>query len=153
LSDSVDREAIWAAYFAHMKAALADQFKTIGRRHVQPPALLQNQQPALFVCQITESKESKPRGSTGKLTLHGFNFIYVYQSATNEVPGKESKVAATDLNALMKAVDDAMMADGDGVFTIGGLVSHCWIEGTSLADQGVWGQQAMAMMPVHILVP
>jgi hypothetical protein len=83
-----------------------------------PPDLSIAQQPAVFVVQKQETKDPRPRGLTGKLTLHGFIWIYVYESAANELPGQETHLAATDLNALIKAIDDALVPDTtDGACT------------------------------------
>jgi hypothetical protein len=151
---SIDREAIWVKLYQVIKTSLGSSVVTCGRKHVMPPDLSVAQQPAVFVIQKQESKDPRPRGLTGKLTLHGFIWIYVYESAANEVPGQETHLAATDLNALIKAIDDALAPDTtDGACTLGGLVSHCWVEGETDQDPGIFGQQAMALIPVHILVP
>jgi hypothetical protein len=61
--------------------------------------------------------------------------ILYYESAANEIPGQETHLAATDLNALKKLVDNALLPDNtDGACTLGGLVSHCWVEGDTQED-------------------
>lgn len=59
---------------------------------------------------------------------------------------------------LIEAVEAAIEQSDDqqqGTLTLGGLVSHCWIEGDQILvtpdidDNG----QGMATLPVHILVP
>lgn len=157
---STDREVIWLALFDHLKAtsSLSALIETFGRRLVDPPTLEQVQMPALFVLQVAEEKKAGPRRLPGKLILHGLLIIYVQEPATNESPGTETEVAATEMNAILKAVDDAFAPDGDGpdgmeVFTLGNLVSHCWIEGLTRIDFGIFQQQPTAAIPVHILVP
>ena len=57
------------------------------------------------------------------------------------------------LNPLLDAVEAALAPDPVGhVQTLGGLVSHCWIAGRIQTDEGVPGGQAVAIVPVEILV-
>jgi hypothetical protein len=156
----VDREAIWVALFNHLTQQLsvssspAGPFITIGRRHVTPPELEPAQQPALFVIQVKETHEPRPRGVPTRLILHGFLVVYVFQPALNETPGQETHLAATDLNNFLMALDQAFEPDNpQGYFTLGGMVSHCWIESDTDQDPGIFGQQAVALVPIHILVP
>jgi hypothetical protein len=151
---AVDREPIWVALLALLRTSLGSQVKTIGRKHMMPPDLEPSMQPALFVIQTGEHKTSAPRGLSGKLTLTGYLFLYLVAPSAIEQPGAETQLAATQLNALKKAIDTALAPDEvTGAQTLGGLVSHCWIEGESGEDPGVYGDQAMAVIPINILVP
>jgi hypothetical protein len=162
---SIDREQIYTALFNRLKGKLAgSSLVTIGRRHIAPPSLSPAQQPALFVCGVGESSDPKPRGTTGKLKLTAVLFLYAWESAVNETPGTEHDLAATQINQLRKAIDDALaptkvfpngaeFPDPNGVQTLGGLVSHCWTEGDTLIDPGIEGQQAFVTIPISILVP
>jgi hypothetical protein len=149
---AIDREPIWAALMAKLKSGLGTQIQTIGRRHISPPELSAAMQPAVFVIQVRETKTSTPRGLPGKLILQGFIFVYCATSGASEIAGQESNLAATQLNALKKAIDDAIAPDqASGIQSLGGLVSHCWIDGDTDEDPGIFGQQAMAVIPVNIL--
>lgn len=131
-------------------------FVLIGRKHKAPPDLSPVEQPALFVVQVKETHvPQKPPGAPTKLVLHGFLIIYLTASAVNEDVGTETLLAATQLNALFTALDQVLLPDDpiSGKFTLGGLVTHCWIEGDTDQDPGILGQQAAAILPVHILVP
>lgn len=151
---SIDRETIYVALFSLLQTQLADSFVTIGRRHIMPPDLSPAQQPALFVCGVGESKDPRPRGTPGKLTLEAQLFVYAYDSALNEEPGQETLLAATQINQLLAAIEDALApTDPTGVQSLGGTVSHCWIDGKTDIDPGILSQQAVAFVPVHILVP
>jgi hypothetical protein len=149
---SIDREAIYVALFALILSKLGSTFVTISRRHIMPPDLSPAQQPALFICMDKESSAPQPRGTGGKLSLSVSLFIYCYQPATNEAPGTETFLASSQLNGLLKAIDDAL-ATPSNIQTLGGLVSHCWTAGDTLIDQGILGQQAVAIVPLNILVP
>ena len=107
---SIDREAIYVALFNLLKSKLNGLFVTIGRRHVMPPDLSPAQQPALFVCGVRASSDPRPRGTTGKLKLTAVLFLYCYESALNDTPGDEQTLAATQINQLLKAIDDALLA-------------------------------------------
>jgi hypothetical protein len=136
---SIDREPIWAGLFAHFQAALSSQFMSMGRRHIAPPELAYAQQPAFFLVQMKERHEPKPRGVPTRLILQGFIILYVPAPVANENIGEETVLAATQLNAMYKAIDEALLPDdqGTGSFTIGGLVSHCWIDGDTDQDPGI----------------
>ena len=151
----VDREAIWVALFEHLQAKLAGHFQTIGRRHVQPPQLPLDAQPALFCVQVREPRGGGSRGLPNTLTLKGYLIIYCVAPATQESPGEETVLAATTLNTLFKAIDDALVPDNviTGHFTLGGIVQGCWIEGHVDQDPGIFTNQAAAIIPISILVP
>lgn len=159
----VDREPIWVALFDLLKGnpALAGLLKSIGRKPLLPPDLTQAMQPALFIAQIGESHNTKtptpiqrPAGLPSQLTLDASILIYAYQSAINQPVGKETNLAVTVLNKILKALDDALApAPSSGYQTLGGLVKSCWIEGVTTLDPGLTSQQAFAVVPLYILVP
>jgi hypothetical protein len=150
----VDREAIWAALFAHFQAKLSG-FETMGRRHLQPPNLPQEVQPAFFLVQLQEERGGTKRGTPNPLELHGLIILYVPAPATDEIPGTETQLAATLLNGFLKQIDDALVPDdiSTGKFTIGGRVKECAIEGRVDQDPGIFTSQAAAVLPIHMLVP
>lgn len=152
---AIDREPIWAGLFAHFQTALAGLFVSMGRRHIAPPDLVFAAQPAFFLVQVKERHEPKPKGVPTRLILDGFIILYVPAPVANENIGEETVLAATQLNAMYKAIDQALLPDnpGTGAFTIGGLVSHCWIDGDTNQDPGILSEQAAAIIPIHILVP
>ena len=127
----------------------------MGRRHTPPPQLKIPDQPALFqVCAKETQIPQKPPGAPPKLVLHGFLIVYAYVPAPVEDIGAEELVPETVMNGLLAAIDNALLPDDleTGKFTIGGLVTHCWIEGDTSVDPGIFGNQAAALVPLHILV-
>lgn len=153
---AIDREAIWAALFAYLKTKLSASFVTIGRKHVPPPQLTIPEQPALFQVAARELHiPTHPPGAPTKLVLRGFLVVYCYVDAAQEDTGSETLLGETLLNNLLLAIDQALLPDdfATGKFTIGGLVTHCWIEGDSDMDPGIFGNQAAALLPLNILVP
>ena len=128
---------------------------SMGRRHIPPPDLPTSAQPALFVLGVKETHGPKPRGVPTRLILHGFLILYAPAPAADENIGEEQLLGATTLNQLFQAIDAALEPDNlvDGTFTLGGTVSHCWVEGDTDLDPGIFGTQAAAILPIHILVP
>lgn len=154
----VDREAIWNALFAVFDAKVGSAYITIGQHHVQPPQLALEQQPAFFLVQTRETRSRSARaiGTQVKLMLSGFIILYFEAPPPLFEPvGEETVLGSTKVNAMLKAIDDAMLPDDPttGKFTIGGLVSDCWVEGDVDMDPGIYSQQGAAILPVKILVP
>lgn len=151
----VDSEAVWAALFAFLKQQLGAQFKSMGRKHISPPQLVPADQPALFQVQVKQRHApQKPPGAPATVVLSGFLILYVFDDSPTEDIGAEQKLGESTINGLLKAIDGAFMPDNPqtGKFTIGGLATHCWIEGDTEIDPGILGPQAAAILPVHILV-
>jgi len=165
---SVDREAIYLALFGLLKSKLlvanGGPFVTIGRRLVSPPTLTADEQPALFINETKETKTSKlqastipGRGTGGILTLNSILHLYCYRTDITEQIGLETALSATQLNTLLAAIDDALepkFPEKNNVQSLGGLVYHCKIDGsTAIIDPGMLNQQAAALIPLTILVP
>jgi hypothetical protein len=121
-----------------------------------PNDLAPAQQPALFLMQKSEERNPNPYGTGGILTLGGMLVFYVLDTAAVGTAGRESSLAATKLNDLLKAIDGAFVGDsistGEERFTIGKLVEHCWIESVEM-DPAFYDKQAAAAVHFKILVP
>lgn len=151
----VDREAIWAALFAWFKQQLGNNFQTMGRKHIAPPDLVTADQPAFFQVAVKERHiPDKLPGLPFKLLLRGYLIVYAFDSSPQENIGQETVLAETAINGLLTAIDAALVPDNvsTGKFTIGGLVTHCWIEGETDIDPGIFGPQCAAILPLFILV-
>jgi hypothetical protein len=152
---AIDREAIWAALFAWLKQKLGNNFKSIGRKHIAPPDLTIANQPALFQVAAKEIHiPQKTPGMPSRLVLRGFLVLYIFDDSPVEMIGSEKVLGETRLNKLLQAIDGALVPDdpSSGKFTIGGKVAHCWIEGDSDLDPGIFGPQTAAILPINILV-
>ncbi|MDP9267260.1 MAG: hypothetical protein M3P27_02910 [Acidobacteriota bacterium] len=151
---SINREEIWAALLARLKTALANKFKIISRRHVMPPDLAPAQQPALFLCQTGELRSQLPERTDGTLKLEGVLIVYLTDTNANPVPGREGKLAVTELNDLLATIEDAIAPDVEGELqTLGDLCYRCWIEGNTEMEAGIIGQQLVAVVPINIVIP
>jgi hypothetical protein len=137
----IDREAIYAALFALVSSASA--FKTSSRKlqhwdDVPPP-----NQPALFQAQGNETAVAPYRQPT-KWTLQAKLYVYAHQNSLDTLP-------AVALNQLLNAIEAKLAPGPDGEQTLGGLVSHCRIVGDVETDEGVLGDQALAIIPIEIM--
>lgn len=148
----IDRELIWSTLYAVVKQALGSAVVTCGRRHIIPPALTPEQQPACFVLQGPEKTVPKPQS---KKTLQGFLVFYINNDQTDQAAGQETQLSATVLNSLLALIDSALQPDNvrTQFFTLGGLVQHCWIEGTTHVEVDLFGSQGYAAVPINMLVP
>ena len=142
----MNREDIFEALFDLV--ANAAEFKTKKRRLKLWTEVNGSQRPALFVAQRGETYIRNSEAVPQKVVLKAE--IYIYTDA-----GKDPNVIpATDLNKLVDAVDAALAPSPvTGRQTLGGLVSHCWIEGDVMTDPGDLDGDGMAIIPVRILVP
>lgn len=130
-------------------------FVSMGRKHVKPPQLKTPDQPAFFQVFAEETLiPQKPPGMPPKLAMKGLLIIYAYNPSPQENIGEEQLLGETILSNLLFAIDGALLPDNPntGKFTIGGLVTHCWREGRSSLDPGIFGNQLAALLPLNILI-
>ncbi len=140
----MNREAIYSALFARI--ATAAPFVTIGRRLRHLSDVSAAEQPALFMVQKSELAH-RTRGLPPKWLLNVELFVYVHSPDDLTSP-------ATVLNPLLDAVETALAPTGaDDTQTLQGLVDHAWIAGKIETDEGALGGQAVAIIPIEILVP
>ncbi len=142
----MNREAIYTALFNLVVASAS--FVTASRRLKLWTDVNASQKPAIFIAQRGESYHQGSEATPQKVTLKADIFIY-----TNA--GKDPNVVpATQINSLVDAVDAALAGSPvTGQQTLGGLVSHCWIEGDIVIDPGDMDGDGVAMIPIRILIP
>ena len=137
-----NRENIYSALFSLV--SYTPHFTTKSRkiRHwadVQP-----SEMPALFQAQIGETCQQTGGGVPAKRI---FNVeLYIYASSPNN-----SDTPSIQLNDLLDMVENTLAPDYSGKQTLGGIVSHCWIDGRIQTDEGTLGQIAVAIIPISIL--
>jgi hypothetical protein len=142
----MNRETIISALFTLVSGAAS--FATASRRLQLWSGLSPSEKPALFLSErgdtYAHASEAAPATVTMELD------IYIYTDA-----GKDPTIVpATILNPLIDAVDAALAPNIlTGLQTLGGLVSHCWIEGKIMKDAGDLDGDGVAVIPVKILVP
>lgn len=110
----------------------------------------QSEQPAVFIAErndvVTRQSESMP----SKTTLGVDLFIYTAASNPDDVP-------ATKLNKAIEAIEAVLAPTRADLVrnrqTLGGLVSHCYVDGEIFKEPGDLDGQGLAIIPLRILVP
>jgi hypothetical protein len=120
---------------------------TTARRIKTPDQIGVDDQPALLQAEANESF-SQITKMPSKRTLSAAWVIYL---RAYDAPAPTGPL----LNAVMDAVEGAFAPDdlSGEACTLGGLVTHCWIDGTVFKDPGDLDQQAMLVVPIKLLVP
>ena len=140
----MNRELVYQTLFATVSGAAG--FATASRRLRHWSDVSAAEQPALFQVQKSESAR-REAGKPPRWTLAVDLFVYA-QAPDDRTP------PATVLNPLLDAIEAALAPDPvTSLQTLGGQVAHCWIAGKVETDEGVLGGQAVAIVPVEILVP
>ena len=137
------REDIATALLALLTAASA--FPTTGRRLVMWNQVAE--QPALFLRNAGEHHDRTASRMPGRITLDFEVWLYSRGGADPDI------APATALNGLLDAVEAALNPFPLEAQTLGGLVTHCWIDGSTDYHPGDLDGQAIAVVPVKVLVP
>lgn len=135
------REPVYAALFALLSGAAP--FVTASRRLRHWSDVGPAEQPALFVVQKSETAERRA-GLPAKWRASADVYVYAHAPDDETAP-------ATVLNPLLDAIE-AALAPQSAVQTLGGLAAHAWIAGKIETDEGVLGGQAVAIVPIEMLV-
>ncbi|QGM45831.1 hypothetical protein [Methylocystis heyeri] len=150
---NIPREAIVSALMAKLgTVAFAAPvngktgFATVSRRLKLWSDTPKSQRPALFVTEHREQQSWQSEALPPKTTLCFDLFVYIDASDLNTTP-------AVSLNTIMDAIEAALKpgpGEGDRQ-TLGGLVSHCRIDGQILKDPGDLDGDGMLWAPLKIL--
>jgi hypothetical protein len=138
------REPIYKALFQLVSSI--DGLTTSSRILAHWDDVSPNEQPALFMAQDTQQAE-QVTGFPTKYVLGAKVWIYAHRDTSNEVPSAQ-------INNILDALDEVLMPSPSPTFkqTLGGLVEHCWISGAVETDEGTLGNQAVAIVPIQMLV-
>ena len=141
----MNRENIITALFNLVSASAT--FATASRRLQLWSSVPSSEKPAVFVVERGDTYRRASEAVPEAVTLEVD--IYIYTDAGKD----QSLVPASILNLLIDAVDTALAPNTlTGLQTLGGLVSHCWIEGKIMKDPGDLDGDGVAVIPVKILV-
>jgi hypothetical protein len=145
------REAIAAALFA---LVCAEAGKVVGlvtssRKLRHFDSVKTAEMPALFQAQSPETYQRTVADGPPKRTMHFNIWFYV---ATAQQP---ALIPSQQINNLVDAVEAALAPSSlTGMFTLGGLVHRCWIEGTIEIYEGVTSDgKSIAIIPIAVLMP
>lgn len=137
---SMDREEIYQALFDKVKNIQG--IKTSSRKLKHWNDVPPSEQPALFQIQ----KGEQPTQSKGMPTSWNFSvelYFYVHSQEGNP---------SSLLNLYLDKIEEALKPNANGFMDLNGLVSHCWISGNIETDEGVLGDQSVAIIPISIKV-
>ncbi len=138
----MSREAIYSALFSSLSTISGFAVTSRKLRHWADvgPA----EQPALFMTQKTESVKQQTN-QPPVWTYHVDLYVYAFATDPDASP-------AIQLNGLIDSIESAIAAAFPPENqTLGGLVTYCRIAGQIVTDEGVLGQQAVAIVPIEIL--
>jgi hypothetical protein len=141
----IAREPIYAALFDRVAGAAG--FVTAERRLRHWSDVAPAEQPALFMTQKSETAAVKALGAPPVWTLTVELYLYAHSSDPRLSP-------ATVLNPLIDAVEAALApAPTTGLEDLGlaAMVQHAMIAGKIETEEGVLGDQAIAIIPIEIL--
>lgn len=146
------REPIYEAvyqFFAALTVGGSPAFKLATRKAALWDSVAPEDQPALLQLQRRENanfRKGLPTIWTCEITL----YLYVHTDANNS----PDVVPSTLLNPLIDAIVGALTIDdlSNNCCTLGGLVSHCAVEGAIEIFEGNLGDQAVATIPIKFLV-
>ncbi len=142
----MNREAIFIALFDRLTGLkTAGAVATCDRRVKLIGDMGPGELPALYLAGDKSSYE-QTEGAPPIRTLGALVYLY----AAN--PDRHVS-AGVVLNGLLDALEAAIAPDWSGAQTLGGLVSHCWIEGAVEVFEGALGERAAAIVPIKMLVP
>jgi hypothetical protein len=139
------REAIYGALWT--LGTGAGSFASSNRRLRHWADVAPAEQPALFMSEKGGHATIKALGAPIVWTLYADFYIYIHSSDPYAAP-------ATVLNPLLDALELALAPSPvTGIQNLGlpAMVQHAFIAGKIETDEGVLGDQAIAIVPVEIL--
>ncbi len=103
------------------------------------------QRPAMYMCQKPDAYKRTDR-VPAIVTLSVDLFIYTY------TPPGDDYVPSTAMNNILDAVDALLKPNAwEQEQTLGGLVTHCWIEGEIVISPRDLDNDGLAVVPIKIL--
>ena len=141
----INREAIYGALW--VLGSGAARFASANRRLRHWTDVATAEQPALFMSEKGGHAAIKRLGAPIVWTLYAEFYIYVHSSDPYLAPG-------TVLNPLIDALEATLApTPTTGIQNLGmpEMVQHAYIAGKIETDEGILGDQAIAIVPVEIL--
>ncbi len=147
MKPGVTREMIMEALFTKLQTA-GVAFKHYSRRMKLWGEVADELKPSMIMTERPEGWVRTGEQNPGKTTLEVLLFIYI-------VDGKDPDATPIiRMNNLLDVVDTVLAPPPlEQNQTLGGLVSHCWIEGEIYKEPGDLDGDGIAIVPIKILVP
>lgn len=144
------RRVIYAALFRRLEQIPG--VVTVARKLRPFNKVGASEQPAVFLTRRHETLS--PAAGTAKQlpALRRYECdVHVYVHAASCASGAVDDAMSDLLDALEAALAPDDHQGRGGACTLGGLVSHCRVQGTIETDEGLLGDQAVAIVPIEIV--
>lgn len=157
---SPTREQVLAEFLARVQAL--DGFESVSRRSTLDPldlSRIDTPQPAIVLLEHDEETTHRGRGLPPILVYELFIIVYAEIPRDPQDPSSPDRTTpgATIINPLIEIVEAMFEPDSplEGICSLGGLVSHAWIEGKTLRIVGdiTPNGQCCAVIPVRLMFP
>jgi|SRR5580693_3659808 hypothetical protein len=161
---SIIYEPIMVALLNLLQTNCGTTFNSYNRRFIMWENLASTPlvQPALFLYGGaglgggTTKYEQRGRGRPLVRVLSRTIVVYAQLPGAGTPSGQDATTPGdTVFGPLVESIENAFVPDSENAVTLGGLVSHCWIEGDALwATPDIDPQgQGMFTVPVKIMIP
>jgi hypothetical protein len=138
------REEVYSALFTLL--ASSSSFVTKSRKFKTYDQVLDADRPAIFMVEGVEEYSGGDRNLPPKTLLRVDVYIYVWT--------KDEDIPSAVLNPYLDAIDKVLLPNPvTGAQTLFGQAWHAWIDGAVLKDPGDFDGDAIAKIPISILVP
>lgn len=144
----MNSELIYNTLFELLKSKM-DGLVTISRRLRHFNNVTDLERPALFITQGNQS-EGAIKGLNAKIELEAEVYLYIHEADRNIPPSSQLNLYIDKLREAIKPEFPEMCE----YQTLGGLVEHCWIDGTIEvyeAVENMLDDQGIAIIPIRIL--
>lgn len=144
-------EAMKALVVAYEATPGTKYFRTVSRRLIDFTSVPPENQPACFIHDAGESTTRASELGPSKEVLKPEIILYTH-CGPDDVP---SSVMNVSIKAFLAAIAPAGrdLALWGQRQTLGGIVSHCYVDGETLKFPGDQDNQNVAILPVRILGP
>lgn len=145
----VPRETIFAALLTKAQTAVLNgnpAFVTSSRKFRSWDEVNPVEMPALFIASGNQNAMQQAQYGDIKWRIRALAWIYCMHSPDSEtIPG-------TDLNYLLDAFEEALKPTVPGRQTLGGLVTHAYIDGEIMISEGSLPNdtKSVALIPITI---
>lgn len=141
-------EPIFAALYGLLSALQPSTFTTVSRRLANVQDLAAEAFPAAYQVQGEQVINKKATNVPPVYDLRASWILYAFDSDPSSAP-------SIGLNALVDACRGALIPSppSSNQNTLGGLVTQVAIDGTIEIFEGILGDRAVAIIPIHIIAP
>jgi hypothetical protein len=124
------------------------------RKWVDPSQIALEQLPFLAQWEGPSERYERPGNRLPPIRILGARLI----GWMNVTSGDALQIGSTYVSTMLETIENALLPDtggygSPGLFTLGGLVQWCRIEGVVMKNTGDTEQFAMVNVPIRILVP